>query len=181
MHKQTLRDKLKAQYLKQGSLSCYTEFVVDSISHNAWFLWAEQVLVYSPRDQFEIPFVYQIMRLFPQKHYFFPLTDTQGVMTFYEVVDISALQKGRFGIQEPEGTSTAWAASTASACIFVPAVAISHTHTRLGWGKGCYDRFLSKHPSLHSICVVPDFAYLPSIPLEPHDIAISESVVAHKD
>ena len=55
--------------------------------------------------------------------------------------------------------------------VVVPGVAFDKKGSRLGRGKGCYDRFLKRLPkSIASIGLAFDFQILPSIPASKHDV-----------
>lgn len=84
------------------------------------------------------------------------------------------LAGGAFGILEPGGESFTDFSRIDLAVI--PGVAFDAHGNRLGRGKGYYDRLLQrlapyKVPTL-GMCF--DFQKLPSVPAEPHDIAVDE-------
>jgi 5-formyltetrahydrofolate cyclo-ligase len=61
--------------------------------------------------------------------------------------------------------------------ILVPAAAVDTQGTRLGWGKGFYDRALSSAESLApTYAVVFDDEVLPSVPHEEHDEPVAGAV-----
>ncbi len=87
-------------------------------------------------------------------------------LEFYEIRSFSELKEGRYGILEPVNRDVPIAVTDNSVCI-VPALCADGNGFRLGYGKGYYDRFLSKFCGKsvivcyrkHKICV----------PTEPHD------------
>ncbi|MBM2852951.1 MAG: 5-formyltetrahydrofolate cyclo-ligase [Candidatus Nitrosotenuis sp.] len=63
-------------------------------------------------------------------------------LVFCAVKNFEELQKGEFGIMEPRKNCPIVEDFDV---ILVPAVAMMRTGQRLGYGRGYYDRFLSKH------------------------------------
>lgn len=101
-------------------------------------------------------------------------------MVFCDCDDLSSkcFETGAFGILEP--VSSLAAVDPASIDIVVlPAVAYNEEGTRLGQGKGFYDRFYAgikgRKPFLLGICY--DFQISSEIPVEEHDLT-ADIVVA---
>jgi 5-formyltetrahydrofolate cyclo-ligase len=67
---------------------------------------------------------------------------TDEELVFCAVKNFEELQKGEFGIMEPRKNCPIVEDFDV---ILVPAVAMMRTGQRLGYGRGYYDRFLSKH------------------------------------
>ena len=80
----------------------------------------------------------------------------------------------QFGIGEPIGPE--WTNLNAVQLVVVPGVAFDPTGNRMGRGKGYYDRFLAKHPTVKKIGICFDFQLVEHIPAEPHDIRMDEVV-----
>ncbi len=79
-----------------------------------------------------------------KKNVFFPkCSTTSNDMEFYKIEDISNLSIGAYGILEPSESCDIYIKSKAqdSVCV-VPALAFTKDGTRLGRGKGYYDKFL---------------------------------------
>lgn len=58
--------------------------------------------------------------------------------------------------------------------VLVPALAFDIYHYRLGYGKGCYDRWLARYPLPHTIGIGYREQLLPQLPHEPHDVPLKE-------
>lgn len=61
--------------------------------------------------------------------------------------------------------------------VLVPALACTASGFRLGRGGGFYDRILSTlsgFPHVHSICMVPHERIVESLPVEKHDMRVSQ-------
>lgn len=88
-------------------------------------------------------------------------------MDFYEITDVSGLVKGSFGIMEPVGElRTAWE----EAVCLIPGVGFTEAGTRIGHGKGYYDRYLQRHPRLKKVGIAYEQQLAESIPTEMTDI-----------
>ena len=100
----------------------------------------------------------------------------------YRLVDYSPdtkLVAGPMGIAEPEVKEFGEQAVEESAVSvwIVPGLAFSPAGARLGYGGGWYDRFLSKaDPESISLGVAYPFQIVDSLPLEPHDLPLSDVV-----
>lgn len=78
--------------------------------------------------------------------------------------------EGEGGLHIPESDVAVW---------IVPGLAFSRSGARLGYGGGWYDRFLSRSdPSSISIGVAYPFQIVVDLPLEPHDLPLSDIVFA---
>lgn len=87
-------------------------------------------------------------------------------ISFYYIKNISELKKGRFGIYEPP-TEYPALADFKTLCI-VPALCADGEGLRLGYGRGYYDRYLSKFTGKSVIICYRSFKR--EVPAEPHDI-----------
>ena len=74
----------------------------------------------------------------------------------------------QFGIGEPTGAE--WTDLGAVQLIVVPGVAFDSTGTRMGRGRGFYDRLLKSTPQAVKVGVAYNFQMMDSIPTEPHDV-----------
>jgi 5-formyltetrahydrofolate cyclo-ligase len=94
-------------------------------------------------------------------------------MVFCDCSDLgdSCFKTGTFGIKEPLETIAPVDAQSVD-IVVLPAVAYNEEGTRLGQGKGYYDRFYAgikgKKPFLLGVCY--DFQISSEIPVEEHDI-----------
>ena len=94
-------------------------------------------------------------------------------MVFCDCADLGAgcFKTGAFGIKEPKDTIAPVDPGSVD-IVVLPAVAYNEEGTRLGQGKGFYDRFYAgikgKKPFLLGVCY--DFQISSEIPVEEHDI-----------
>lgn len=106
----------------------------------------------------------------------FPLCFPDNTMKYYYVESKDDLEEGSFGILEPKKGLTEYVPTTLSLCV-VPAIVFDKEGYRIGYGKGFYDRFLSKFPGV-KVGLVYSSMIVPKVPrgrYDKHvDIVISE-------
>jgi 5-formyltetrahydrofolate cyclo-ligase len=86
--------------------------------------------------------------------------------------DCSKLHANAYGILEPDDLSARVDPAVID-CILVPGVAFDPQGGRLGFGKGYYDRFLSKVPATTYLCGLAfTIQIVQDIPQMPHDICM---------
>ncbi len=144
-----LRAVLKDEY-RRHALDQYVTDAVTWVTKQDFFMSAERVYAYHPITTLEIPFIDELMELFPGKQWVFP--EIRGDALHFP------------------HTETLLVAS----CVIVPALAVTPSGVRLGKGKGFYDKFLYDHSELakRTLTVVPDFALRAAIPVAKHDVSI---------
>ncbi len=104
-------------------------------------------------------------------------------MQFCEINSFDSLEKGAFGIPEPQGVS-AWeekpGADDAKGLVIVPGVAFDRKGNRVGYGKGYYDRYLAAHPGLHTIAIAFELQIVEDVEAEAQDIRLEMLVTEKK-
>ena len=92
------------------------------------------------------------------------------VMNFYSY-DSCAMAKGAYGINEPQGSLPVDVCEIDA--VIVPGVTFTEDGTRMGRGKGYYDRYLSQSGCRAlKIGVCYREQIVESIPTEPHDVTM---------
>ena len=66
-------------------------------------------------------------------------------MNFYYINSLDELSSGSFGVLEPESDKEKMLTETENTICIVPAFMFDKSGYRLGYGKGYYDRYLSKY------------------------------------
>lgn len=81
-----------------------------------------------------------------------PVTNDDYSLSFNYINSIEELKPGKFNILEPSDKSAIVVDFKKSICV-VPALCCDLSGNRVGYGKGCYDRFLSTYTG-EKICLV---------------------------
>lgn len=172
--KQQIRNKVRANWLKLN----YTDYknlrieALEKITILENFLVAKIVFTYAPQVAREIDFMVELMTNFPSKKYCFPRVTDENEISFFEVSSYEQLVKQKFNILTPPTDSLKITDNIDLA--FIPAVACDLQNNRLGRGKGFYDRFLSKNPSIYKVCVLPSFSIYDLLPVEYFDKKVDQ-------
>ncbi len=143
---------------------------------------ASQVLVYSAIHR-EVDLHQLVERLWENgKSVAFPrvMNDEAGItdnhdMDFYEITGWGQLISGSYGILEPQKELLPITPHK-DAVICVPGVAFSEDGSRIGMGKGYYDRYLSRYPYLYKIGVAYALQIGYNWEEDPLDVAMDEIV-----
>ena len=102
------------------------------------------------------------------KRLVFPVTErTTGIITPFYADKNTVFEKGNFSVSEPVGTQVADTSKTD--VIIVPGIAFDKSGNRIGYGKGCYDKFLKTSNAI-KIGFCYDFQICDYIPCDKHDI-----------
>lgn len=93
---------------------------------------------------------------------------SENNMDFKRIVDFSSLENGSFDIMEPKIECET---ENNLDVVLVPAVGITPSGIRLGYGHGFYDRFLAKHKTT-TISLILEKQVVKNIPRSEHDMLI---------
>jgi 5-formyltetrahydrofolate cyclo-ligase len=111
------------------------------------------------------------------KKVFVPVVLNDGEMKFARLRPLDEMNSGLRGMKEPK--EKAFAKEGEIGAFVVPGVAFDLRGFRIGWGKGHYDRFLSRNGNAVKIAPAYDFQVVRRIDAEPHDIRM-DFVVTEK-
>lgn len=87
-------------------------------------------------------------------------------MQFYYLSSFSDLREGYRGIMEPDACTVA---ELHNALVIIPGVAFDKTRNRIGYGKGFYDKFMSRHSEVKSIAIAFECQVVEEIPKGEYD------------
>lgn len=131
------------------------------------FARAETLALYSPvNNEVHTDKLLAVARL-QEKRICFPRVCGE-TLQFVEVESAAELQPGTFGVAEPVGGKVLQGQQID--LVVVPGVAFDREGFRLGYGKGFYDRELSRmSPQTISVGLCYDFQLCDVLPVEAHD------------
>ena len=95
-------------------------------------------------------------------------------MDFFFISGYSDLHKGKFDILEPREQCEECTDFSHSLCI-TPALCCGKDGSRMGYGRGYYDRFLKRYDGVSCAVIFEDFLF-DSIPCEPTDVPVMMTV-----
>ncbi len=109
----------------------------------------------------------------------FPISITSTFeLDFRFVNSLNELELGAYSIREPKSTAEKATFTQNSICI-VPALSFDSNGNRLGYGKGFYDRFLSRFNGL-SVGITYDELKCSRLPCEKTDISV-DIIITEKE
>jgi 5-formyltetrahydrofolate cyclo-ligase len=137
--KDILRKQVKESFLLEYHTE-YAQKLCASLKFFSPFKEASCVGIYAPLSD-EIDCL-PLLSLFPEKQFVFPRIE-ENTLFFYEILKLSELRKGCYGILEPEEDALC-VPDCKLDMVIVPGCAFTHKNERLGRGRGFYDRLLSR-------------------------------------
>lgn len=120
------------------------------------------------------------------------LADGDGILEAYAVADLCRdLQPGWRNLEEPDPARCRRVAPEEPDVVIVPGVAFDAAGGRLGYGKGCYDRFLAKRSerigrsgasatTAATVAAAFECQLVPAVPCEPHDLRVTAIVTEQR-
>ena len=111
-----------------------------------------------------------------------PVMDVRNeTLLHYELDEEITMEKNRFGVPEPKMRKIPVSPDRID-MVIVPLLGFDARGHRLGYGKGYYDRFLSRlRPDCPKIGIAAALSYVPEgLPTEPHDVSLDFVVTEEK-
>lgn len=182
--KAVLRDKYKVlrkefakeQLKKEAELKIFQN-VISSKSYK----FCKSVLIFASLP--DEPYTFQIAEkaLCDQKPLYFPKVYKGGIMRFFKVDSLDMLKTGHFGVLEPEESADEYIYSERSVDLcLVPGLLYDASGHRLGYGRGYYDRFLSKFTGISCGLFFSEFRYEQALPIEKRYDKAIDMVITEK-
>lgn len=88
-------------------------------------------------------------------------------MEFFYIRNWDELSPGNWGILEPEKENQALGSNV---LVIIPGAVFDKAKHRIGYGKGYYDQYLTKHPDYQTMALAFELQMLENIPADAHDI-----------
>lgn len=150
------RNQANIDDLKESSLNIITQIQKDPNYHHS-----KVIAIFYPMERE----VNLLGLLQDSKIYCFPKVTKEG-LHFYQYDPNITLIKSNFGVMEPaDGVIV----DDIIDYMCTPALAISKEHYRIGYGKGYYDQFLTKHRPKYVVGVIFKFQELEELPYDSFD------------
>lgn len=177
------RDELRKEYLsKRRALSSASVLKASDIIFKKLicleeYANADDILIYSSCDNEVMTDKIIKYSIKENKNVFLPKCIDSRIMEFYKITGLSDLNRGMYGIPEPDGGDK-YVNNESSLCI-VPAICFDKRGFRLGYGKGYYDRFLSRFSGF-TVGIAIDEFILEKLPIIRTDISVKRIVTDKK-
>lgn len=146
----------------------FDEILTEKILSLPEFQSAENILLFASVESEVDTWVLFEESIKQNKKVYFPKCIDGEKMEFYRVLSKEDFTNGKYDIPEPTGTEK-YANSHKSDIAVIPALAVGRDFSRLGYGKGYYDRFLKNFTGV-SICPVYPQLLCQSVPINEFDI-----------
>ena len=104
-----------------------------------------------------------------RKHFYATRTHQDGALTVHELT--ADLERHPYGFWQP-ASDTPEVEWDRLELLLIPGLAFDTSGTRLGYGKGFYDRLLAQ-TKVPLVGVVPSKLIVPVLPIEPHDVKMT--------
>ena len=137
-------------------------------------LWQESRVIHTFLPQNTEPNTFPLVQeaLSSKRRVQVPKVDEPSHLSHHWLEDIKLLKKRSWGIPEIQDTATYVADLSEIDLVLIPGLAFSRKGTRLGQGRGYYDRFLSQLNGAITLGVGFDWQLLEDIPEELYDIRL---------
>ncbi len=139
------------------------------------FRYADYVLLYASMENEIDVYALAETALAKGKKVAFPISDKETHTMVYRFVNsLDELKIGTYGILEPPAENPAYDPETSvgGAVCFVPGLVYDKAGYRLGYGKGFYDRYLSRFQGCTIGVIYSDYI-LPSVPRGRYDLSVN--------
>lgn len=160
MQKKTELRKKAKELRKKLDIKKISRLICDEIRNLEEFKKAQNVMIFYPlKDEIDL-----LELLEEDKSFFLPrMTGLNLNVCPYKKGD--KLEVKQFGVKEPKSHPVA---PKSIDLIIVPALMIDANNYRLGYGKGYYDRLITK-TNATTVVALPKELYIEELPKESHD------------
>ena len=170
------KSKLRKKYKEIRKGLSYGDFSL-KVAELSEYKTAETVFVYVSFDD-EAKTEALILKALFEKRVVVPYcVDKEGTMIACEIKSLKDLKTGNFGIKEPINPREYKGKIDFSV---IPGLAFSKDGYRLGYGKGYYDRFLSKIPCL-KVGLTFDELTVDTLPYDEYDKKVDVIITPGKE
>ena len=180
--KQILRQQYQAQRLQLSTQQRATaaQCISHRLSQLSCFQQAESIGIYSSIfGEVDTNPIRKIAYL-QHKSCYFPIITTKNILKFLPTTMDTIFHKNKFGILEPNMPHNQAILANQLDLLCLPLVAFDQYGTRLGMGKGYYDKTLSKDKPNYCIGLAYELQYHPMLPRDPWDVPLSMIITENR-
>lgn len=171
-----LRDSLPAPYRRRVADHCK-----NLLLNSALFKKSEWVYCYvSVRSELDTRELIREMLRYG-KHVAVPKT-VNGTLDFREIRSVDECEPGMLGIPEPVCGKYPWTMEPAKepGLMLMPGLAFDREGNRLGYGAGCYDRYLAAHPGNITAALAFPEQIIDTVPADALDVKVEHLITMDK-
>ncbi len=104
------------------------------------------------------------------KHFYTTRTREDGTLSVHALS--GGLERHPYGFYQPRAESPVVEMEQLE-LLLIPGLAFDRSGTRLGYGRGFYDRLLEQVQGVPVVGVAPSALVVPALPAEPHDVKMT--------
>ncbi len=161
--------RARAKLIRKGlDISYVSKNIVDLIRQNKTYHQAQNVMIFYPM-KYEI----NLLSLMDDKKSFYLPKVYNDDLLVCPFKKGDELKISKFRVYEPDSCPVS---PEVLDLIFVPALMADKYGYRLGYGKGFYDRFLSKYPDITTIIPISAELVIEKLPSEAFDRKVDEII-----
>lgn len=176
--KQSIREKMKAFRKAMDPLEKKTreKRLCEGITEYLFDLSFQEILCYYPMTlEIDLRDAYKKWEDGGRK-LFFPVTSKDD-LSFFSPHSFDGFSEGPMRVMEPVSREEPFIYHEKTLCI-VPGLAFTKEGMRLGYGKGYYDRFLSKNPGMITLGVCFEEQVFDELPCDLSDVQLNFVMIA---
>lgn len=173
MNKQEFRKKYLAvrNSISDAEKSEYDKRLTEKLLSIPEYKNAENVLLFaSVGSEFDTGEIFKDS-IKQKKKVYFPKCIDDSQMVFLRVCSENDFSIGKYNIPEPQ-TLEKYTLNSKSDLAVIPALAVGRDFSRLGYGKGYYDRFLNDFKGI-SVCPTYSLLLCDSVPTDKFDVLLN--------
>lgn len=170
--KQTLRVKalVKRESISASESRLWNHLIQERVLCFSPYLISPAVALYSPIGNEVATEEIRDHALKAGKKVFYPKLGEGENLDLIRVESVRELQPGRYGILEPVGDQVMTEQDQEGLVVFIPGLALDLRGSRLGRGKGCYDRALERlGKGVRLVALAYEFQIVGELPIERWD------------
>ncbi|MEE5989063.1 MAG: 5-formyltetrahydrofolate cyclo-ligase [Lachnospiraceae bacterium] len=170
------KDMMRARDgLTSKDVDTFGDQILEKLKSSPAYVRAGEILLYASYRN-EVPteriFAYSVSA---GKRVYYPKVENNDLV-FTRVRDLRELEIGFKGIPEPPSAGSPAEIRNTRAVIICPGLGFGMDGSRIGYGRGYYDRFLSANPDIYKIGVCFEIQFSDTVPHGEEDLPMDEVI-----